>query len=71
MLPFTHPNKPINYGLKLKMVGKKIMYSSVKYLGILIDSHSKYHSHVNELPAKLTLAIGMLTKMRCYIEFKT
>ena len=40
ILIWRHPNKPINYDLKLRIDGKKIIPSCfVKYLGILIDCH--------------------------------
>ena len=40
LLVFRHPNKPINYDLKIKIGGKKLIPSKyVKYLGILINSH--------------------------------
>ena len=40
MLIFRHPNKKLNYDLKIKLDGKKICPSKyVKYLGILIDQH--------------------------------
>ena len=72
LLIFRHPNKQINYDLKIKIDGKKIIPStSVKYLGILIDCHLNWHFHANELSVKLQRAIGMLTKIRHYVKFET
>ena len=64
ILIWRHPNKPINYNLKLKIDGKKIIPSCVvKYLGILIDCHLNWQFQVNNLSAKLSRAIGMLKKI--------
>ena len=72
LLVFRHPNKPINYDLKIKIDGKRILPSmSIKYLGILIDSHLNWHFHANELSIRLSRAIGMLTKIRHYVKFET
>ena len=44
LLLFRHPNKKLNYDLKIKIDGKKITPSdSVKYLGITIDCHLNWH----------------------------
>ena len=72
LLLFRHPNKIINYELKIKIDGKKIVPSeSVKYLGIIIDSHLNWHSQANELAPKLSRAVGMLYKIRYYVDFST
>ena len=72
VLIWRHPNKPINYDLKLKIDGKKIIPSCfVKYLGILIDCHLNWQFQVNNLSAKLSHAIGMLKKIRHYVKFDT
>ena len=40
LLIFRHPNKKINYDLKIKINGKRLLSPNVvKYLGTLIDSH--------------------------------
>ena len=50
ILIWRHPNKPINYDLKLKIDGKKIIPSCfVKYL---IDCHLNWQFQVNNLSAK-------------------
>ena len=69
---FRHPNKPINYDLKIKINGKKLIPSSfIKYLGILIDCHLNWQIHSNDLATKLSRAIGMLSKIRHYVKFAT
>ena len=40
LIIFHHPNKPIEYDVKIEIEGKKLHPSEyVKYLGIIIDSH--------------------------------
>ena len=69
---FRHPNKTINYDLKLKIDGKKIYLSdTVKYLGVYLDQHLNWKSHIHELSTKLSLAIGMLSKIRHYVSNNT
>ena len=72
ILIWRHPCKPVNYNLKLKIDGKKIIPSFfIKYLGILIDCHLNWHFQVNNLSAKLARAIGMLKKICHYVKFDT
>ena len=68
-LLFRHPNKPINYDLKLRLDGKRLYPSKyVKYLGILIDSHLNWKYHIKALVPKLARANGMLAKIRHYVN---
>ena len=69
MLIFRHPNKPIEYDLKIKLDGKRL-YSSkyVKYLGILLDPHLNWSYHVKTLAPKLSRAAGLLAKVRHYVK---
>ena len=72
LLIFRHPNKPINYNLKIKIDGKKIIPSKyVKHLGILIDSHLNWEFQSEILSTKLSRAIGMLSKIRHYVPYDT
>ena len=69
MLIFRDPRKKINFDLKIKIDGKKITPSrSVKYLGIFIDCHLNWHTHRAELSTKLSRAVGMLSKIRYYVN---
>ena len=44
---FRHPNKAINYDLKLKIDGKKIyLNNTVKYLGVYLDQHLNWKCHI-------------------------
>ena len=67
-LLFRHPNKPINYDLKIILDGHRLYPSKyVKYLGILIDPHLTWSYHIKSLTPKLTRAAGMLSKIRHYV----
>ena len=83
VLIFRHKNKPIMYrknpgeilrpwDIKIKIDGKKIEPSRyVKYLGVLIDSHLNWNFHIDELSTKLSRAVGMLAKIRHYVNHTT
>ena len=72
LILFRHPNKPINYDLRVKINGKKLIASNyVKYLGIYLDSHLNWSYHVDCLSTKLTRASGMLSKIRHYVSATT
>ena len=43
----------------------------MKYLGISIDSHLNWHSHTTALSTKLSRAIGMLYKIRHFVDYPT
>ena len=69
---YRHPNKPINYDLKIKMNGKKLIPSKyVNYLGILIDSYFNWEFQSEILATNLPRAIGMLSKIRHYVSKDT
>ena len=80
---FRHKNKPLMYRktptdplvpwkLKIKLEGKLIQPSThVKYVGVLLDSHLEWKYHVDELSTKLSRAVGMLAKIRHFVDAKT
>ena len=60
------------FDIKIKIDGKKIEPSThVKYLGILIDSHLNWNFQADEVSTKLSRAVGMLAKIRHYVNPKT
>ena len=60
------------WNITIKIDSKKIEPSShVKYLGILIDSFLNWNFHIDELSTKLSRSVGMLVKIRHYINEKT
>ena len=72
MLIFRDPRKRIDFEMKIKIDGKKITpCNSVKYLGIFIDCHLNWQKHKTELSAKLSRAVGMLSKIRYYVKKET
>ena len=69
---FRHPNKNIDYDLKLKIDGKRIFFTNtVKYLGIYLDPHLHWKYHIHELSMKLSRATSMLSKIRHYVPYNT
>ena len=72
LIIFRDPRKKTMHDLKIKIDGKKLIPSKfVKYLGVLIDCHLTWHAHEMELHCKLARAIGMLCKIRHYVNFET
>ena len=72
LILFRHPNKHINYDLKIKIGGKQLLQSkSVKYLGIHLDPHLNWSTHVDNLSAKLSRMAGMLSIIRHYVPNNT
>ena len=60
------------WNIAIKIDGKKIEPSfHVKYVGILINSFLNWNFHIDELSTKLSHAVGMLAKIRHYINEKT
>jgi len=72
LLIFRDPRKKINFDVKIKVEGKKIIPSKfVKYLGIYIDNHLSWHQQENNMRTRLARAAGMLCKIRHYVSFET
>ena len=45
--------------------------NSIKYLGIMIDSHLNWKSQVNYISKKIERNIGILSKLRHSVNLKT
>ena len=59
LIIFHHPNKPIDYDVRIKIDGKKLLPSAyVKYLGITINSHLNWLDHSITLCNKLARAVN-------------
>ena len=72
LIIFRHPNKLLNYDLKIKINGKKLEPSKqVKYLGVVLDPHLNWSYHIDGLATKLTRAAGMLAKIRHFVPVNT
>ena len=58
--------------LNFRVSGQKIEpKQQVKYLGIILDEHLNWESHVSNLKLKLNRSIGMLSKIRHYVSTGT
>ena len=72
LIIFRDPRKKISFDVKIKINGKKLLpCESVKYLGIHIDRHLNWKTHETTVSTKLCRALGMLSKIRYYVEHKT
>ena len=68
-LIFHAYNKPLHKNITLKINNKAINEEKyVKYLGILIDSTLSWKFHINELGKKVSRVIGVLYKLRHYVN---
>ena len=56
----------------IKVLGKRIYPSpNVKYLGVRLDEHLNWKSHISETAKKLQRANGALSKLCHYIPLKS
>ena len=69
---FHPPQKLLNYSINLKINNQTLMHkNSIKYLGIMIDSHLNWKSQVNYISTKIKRNIGFLSKICHYVNLKT
>ena len=67
LLVFHPPQKKINK-IEILINSQKIPEkASTKYLGVIIDKHLTWQSHVTYLNTKLNKAIGILSKLRYFV----
>ena len=68
---FHPPQKKISYPINLK-INNKILEekTSIKYLGVIIDSHLNWKDHVHELSKKISRSVGILLKLRHFVPIK-
>ena len=72
LMIFRNSHKAINYNLKIKINGKIIIPSNkIKYLGIILDPHLNWSEHINYIAPKLNRAVGMLSKLRYFVNIHT
>jgi len=64
---FQPPQKKLIQDVKLTINRKELTREySIKYLGIFIDSHLNWKSHVNYIAKKIKRSIGVLSKIRYF-----
>ena len=67
---FKPLKKELDHELKIKLNGKKLYpTSSVKYLGVKIDSNLNWKEHMNSIAVKLNRANAVLSKLKVYVSF--
>ena len=72
VLLFHPKNKPCDSRFTLKIKSKKIFISNkVKYLGVILDAHLSWRSHLSELSKTLSRANGLLSRIRYYVDLNT
>ena len=65
---FRPKNKTITKHLNFRIGGQKIkLCNKVKYLGIFLEEHLEWNTHINILSARLNRAVGLLSKIRHYV----
>ena len=69
---FRTPQNLVNYSTNLKVNNQALMHkNSIKYLGIMIDSHLNWKSQVSYISNTIKRNIGNLSKIRLYVNLKT
>ena len=69
---FRSKKKKILKKLNFRLSGQKIIpVTKVKYLGVIIDEHLNWNSHLDNIILKLNRATGMLAKIRHYVPYNT
>ena len=69
---FRTKNSAIQKSLNFRLSGQRVQLSKkVKYLGIDIDEHLNWSSHIAVLLNKLSRATGILAKLRHYVNYHT
>ena len=65
-------NKNITKHLNFRLSGQKLkLKSTIKYLGIFLDEHLQWDTHIKYIQPKLSRAVEMLAKIRHYVPFET
>ena len=66
---FRSKSKLCDTRFTIKIKGHKIYPSNkVKYLGVFLDPHLEWKHQVTELAKKLSIAVGLLSKIRHYVD---
>ena len=69
---FKNKNKTIHKNLNFRLSGQKMKLSKhVSYLGMTIDENLDWDLQLSKLYHKLSRTVGILSKLRYYLSFKT
>ena len=69
MIVFQKPGLKLNWNWNIRLNGFKLTLSDqIKYLGIYPEKHLNGHYQSKLITQKLARAIGMLSKIRCYLK---
>ena len=65
-----HPvQKKVNYNLQIQINSQAIKNETqIKYLGITLDSHLNWKSHISYISSKIKRSIGIISKARHYVN---
>jgi len=68
---FYPRQKKLNHTLELKIDNQRLeQKESIKYLGLYIDSHLNWKSHINHITKKIKRCIGILSKIRYFVSLQ-
>ena len=67
-----HPfQKKLNYNVCLSINNQVLTQkSSLKYLGVIIDSNLSWKEHIKELCKKVSCGIGILLRLRSFVHIE-
>lgn len=69
---FRHRNKQLDYDVRLKLNGNKLYFTnSVRYLGVILDPHLSWKTHLDNLALKLRKSNGALSILRHFLPRST
>ena len=63
----TSPQKPAIHNINILNIERK---TSIKYLGIYLDEHLNWKTHIAHVQGKLTKNLGILNQLRNYLNLK-
>ena len=62
----------LDQSFKFKIDGKRLIpIHSVKYLGVLLDTHMSWNEPIYQIQLKVNRAIGILSKLRSHANLNT
>ena len=70
---FTSTHKRVTSdSIKLYIDGLEIeQVQTQKFLGVIINSQLNWQNHINQVCSKMAKAIGIINKIKCFIDAKT